>query len=199
MSVKSSGKSVFEECRVIRILFKSYCYSNYFNNFAQIPNYFFDTLTQQPLNLTHTASLTWKKFTNVEVQGYIFVSNYIDFTNAWFWTLFCYQKNMYNAIYTIRNFREYSIKSSKMTVLLVKSRHQFKFHLLGCDVKRSSSCRKLTFKKKQIYFRIQCNPQYYLVVVFYLLLNSVATIDAACAHYSTSLANWNCYFFKIKS
>ena len=56
---------------------------------------------------------------------------------------------MYEQIYDIRNFREYSLENSKTSVLPVDSRLQTqKTPLLGRDVKTSASCLELIFKQK---------------------------------------------------
>ena len=56
---------------------------------------------------------------------------------------------MYEHIYDIQNFREYSLESSKMSVFPVDSRFQTqKTPVSGCDVKTSASCRKLIYKQK---------------------------------------------------
>ena len=67
---------------------------------------------------------------------------------------------MYEPVYTIRKFSEYSLERSKMPVFLVKSRQQFKVPLPGHDGKASDLCRKLTFKQKNYFsFRNQYNAQ----------------------------------------
>ena len=109
---------------------------------------------------------------------------------------------MYEPLYTIRNFREYSPEISKMALeisnmaleilkmFLVESWEPFKNLFSGPDIKTSNSCRKLIFRQKNlISFRNQYNAKRFLVVVFNLILISVATIVAARAQYSMSLAN----------
>ena len=55
---------------------------------------------------------------------------------------------MYALIYAIRNFREYSLESSKMAVVLVKSRQQSTIPLPGRDVKTPNSSLKANFQTK---------------------------------------------------
>ena len=55
---------------------------------------------------------------------------------------------MYTLIYAIRIFREYSLYSSKMAVVVVESRQQSTIPLPGRDVKRSNSSLKIGFKTK---------------------------------------------------
>ena len=54
---------------------------------------------------------------------------------------------MYALIYAIRIFREYSIESSKMAVVVVESRQQSTIPLPDRDVKTSNSSLKLVFKQ----------------------------------------------------
>ena len=61
---------------------------------------------------------------------------------------FIIEKNMYEPIYTIRNFRQYSLENSKMAVFPFKSQHQFKIPYSVRDVTMSDLCRKLIFKQK---------------------------------------------------
>ena len=51
-------------------------------------------------------------------------------------------------IYAIRIFREYSLESSKMAVVLVKARQQSTIPLPGRDVKTSNSSSKVNFQTK---------------------------------------------------
>ena len=55
---------------------------------------------------------------------------------------------MYALIYAIRIFREYSLESSKMAVVLVESRQQSTIPLQGRDVKTSNSSLKVGFQTK---------------------------------------------------
>ena len=55
---------------------------------------------------------------------------------------------MYALIYAIRIFREYSLFSSKMAVVVVESRQQSTFPLPGRDVKTSNSSLKIGFQTK---------------------------------------------------
>ena len=59
---------------------------------------------------------------------------------------------MYEPICAIRNFRDYSLESSKMAVFLLDSRHQVKIPFSGRDVKTSDSSRKLNFKQRIDFF-----------------------------------------------
>ena len=58
-------------------------------------------------------------------------------------------KNMYALIYAIRIFREYSLESSKMAVVLVESRQPSTIPLPGRDVKTSNSSLKFGFQTKK--------------------------------------------------
>ena len=61
---------------------------------------------------------------------------------------------MYEQIYDIRNFRDYSFQSSKMSVLPVDSRLQTqKTPVSGRDVMTSASCLDLIFKKYIDFFQ----------------------------------------------
>ena len=93
---------------------------------------------------------------------------------------------MYALIYAIRIFWEYSLHSSKMAVVVVESRQQSTIPLPGRDVKTSNSSLKIGFQTKNRFFLEISNAQCYWVVVFYLLLISVATIAAARAQYVLS-------------
>ena len=55
---------------------------------------------------------------------------------------------MYALIYDIRIFREYSLESSKMAVVLVESRQQSTIPLPDRDVMTSNSSLKVGFKTK---------------------------------------------------
>ena len=55
---------------------------------------------------------------------------------------------MYALIYAIRIFREYSLESSKMAVVVVESRQQSTITLPGRDVKTSNSSLKVSFQTK---------------------------------------------------
>ena len=55
---------------------------------------------------------------------------------------------MYALIYAIRIFREYSLYSSKMAVVVVESRQQSTIPLPGRDVKTSNSSLKIGFQTK---------------------------------------------------
>ena len=59
---------------------------------------------------------------------------------------------MYALIYAIRIFRDYSLDSSKMAVVVVESRQQSTIPLLGRDVKTSNSSLKIGFQTKKIDF-----------------------------------------------
>ena len=120
-----------------------------------------------------------EKFKKLEVQWCI-LSQIMSNSNSLDLIAILLSKNMYEPIYDIRNFRECLLESSMMAVFLVESWHQFNIPLSGRDFKTSDSCRKFIFKQqKYISFRNQYSAHYYRVVVFYLLLISVATIVAA--------------------
>ena len=55
---------------------------------------------------------------------------------------------MYALIYAFRIFREYSLYSSKMAVVVVESRQQSTIPLPGRDVKTSNSSLKIGFQTK---------------------------------------------------
>ena len=74
-----------------------------------------------------------------------------------------------------------------MTVAVVESRQQSTIPLPGRDVKKSNSNLKVGFQTKKIdSLGNKYNAQFYWVVVFYLLLISVAIIAAARAQYVLS-------------
>ena len=56
---------------------------------------------------------------------------------------------MFALIYAIRIFREYSLESSKIAVVLVESRQQSTIALPGRDVKASNSSFKVGFQTKK--------------------------------------------------
>ena len=62
---------------------------------------------------------------------------------------------MYALIYAIRIFREYSLESSNMAVVLVESRQQSTIPLPGCDVKTSNSSLKVGFQTKTRFLRLK--------------------------------------------
>ena len=121
-------------------------------------------------------------------------SNTLDFIGYFFM-----KKTCSNRFTIFEILKEYSLEKSKTAVSLSNPDTSSKFSFVSWCLDVRLLLDSWFSKKKQISFRNQYYAQYYRVVVFHLLLNSVATIVAAGAQYSISLANWAWYLIKRQS
>ena len=121
-------------------------------------------------------------------------SNTLDFKGYFF-----NQKNMYEQVYDIRNFEgvlTWTLEDGSVPCLIPTPVQNSYFVSWCLDVRFVSDS---WFSKKIDFFRNQYYAQYYRVVVFHLVLISIATIEAAGAQYSISLANWAWFLVKKQS